>query len=197
MSSTEAIPIETITTETRRPRRGRAALALLAAGLLAASCSVPGTGQQPNAGAEASATPSPGPGTDVVPTITYKGRVYPSPGPGILLDNNKIRTEIAQAAEVHTFVDYQDASNPGPVMEAGQGVGVDCYATGPVGAAPSNKTGQWYHLTGPLPFTGYFAATNAFENGDTTGPLSSQPVIDPVIPPCPVETLATSLAPTR
>lgn len=83
----------------------------------------------------------------------------------------------------NTFMDYQHASGMGPYLDKGQKVEVDCLETGPVAAAPSAE-GKWYRIVDPKEYKGLFVAANSFENGDTQGPLSSQPAVDPKVPNC-------------
>jgi len=106
----------------------------------------------------------------------------PKPGPAVLLPGS--RHEEIQQFGAGTFTDYVHAYGAGPPIPLGQHVTVDCVATGPVPAAPSAE-GKWYHMTGPGEYAGYYSAANTFENGDTTGPLSSQPPVDPHVPACP------------
>lgn len=83
-----------------------------------------------------------------------------------------------------TFGDYTHAAEPGPFLQRGAKVIVDCVAKGPIAAAPSAE-GEWYHLVAPKTYAGEYVAANTFENGDTSGPLSSQPAVDPRVPHCP------------
>jgi len=82
-----------------------------------------------------------------------------------------------------TFGDYQSVSDVGSYLLKGTRVTVDCLAKGPVDAAPS-ADGEWYHITGPKPYANEYAAANTFDNGDTHGPLKSQPAVDPKVPLC-------------
>ena len=160
----------------RRSRRVAAFGGALAASLLAAACSFqPGegtpVGRAPSAEATSVATKSPAPGD-----------ATPRPGASILLkDSHHPET---QQFGAQTFTDYEHAYGPGPRLPVGAVVDVDCLATGPEAAAPSVH-GKWYHLTGPDPYTGYYAAANTFVNGDASGPLSEQPPVDPAVPNCP------------
>lgn len=91
-------------------------------------------------------------------------------------------TEIEQFG-ADTFHSYKNASGIGPHLDVHQSVTVDCLAIGPVNAAPSTE-GKWYHITSPGRYAGMYAAANTFENGDTSGPVSSQPDVDPDVPNC-------------
>lgn len=113
---------------------------------------------------------------------TQRAHVETKPGPAVLLKGSR-HEEIEQFG-AETFADYTHASGIGPYLVKGAKVIVDCVATGPVAAAPSAK-GKWYHMEAPNTDAGYFAAANTFENGDTSGPLSSQPAVDPAVPECP------------
>jgi hypothetical protein len=122
-------------------------------------------------------------------TVTERAASQPTtapahtkPGPAVLLKGSH-HTEIEQF-EANSFADYVHVTGYGPRLLKGTRVDVDCVATGPVAAAPSAK-GKWYHFEGPARFAGYYAAANTFENGDTSGPLSSQPAVDPKVPACP------------
>jgi hypothetical protein len=113
----------------------------------------------------------------------------PKPGPRVLLKGSR-HTEIEQFG-ADTFTDYAHAYGIGPGLAQGAKVVVDCLATGPLQVAPSahgnpgEKGAKWYHIEAPAEYAGRFAAANTFENGDTTGPLSSQPAEDPAVPACP------------
>ena len=83
----------------------------------------------------------------------------------------------------NAFRDYKSASEVGPYLLKGAHVRVDCLAKGPIDAAPS-ANGEWYHIIGPKPYVNEYAAANTFDNGDTHGPLKSQPAVDPKVPLC-------------
>lgn len=83
-----------------------------------------------------------------------------------------------------TFRDYDPVVGVGPRLPIGKVVVVDCLATGSVEAAPS-ADGKWYHIIGPKPYATLYAAANTFENGDTSGPVYTQPETDPNVPDCP------------
>ena len=83
-----------------------------------------------------------------------------------------------------TFSDYKHASGKGPRMPVGTVVQVDCLAVGPEAAAPSVH-GNWYHVVGPDPYTGFYIAANTFLNGDNPNtPLSQQHARDERLPLC-------------
>lgn len=113
----------------------------------------------------------------------------PKPGPAVLRRGSH-HVEVEQFG-VDTFTDYAHAYGVGPRIPKGAHVIVDCLATGPLDAAPSahgnpgEKGAKWYHIEAPPEYAGRFAAANTFENGDTSGPLSSQPAEDPQVPDCP------------
>jgi hypothetical protein len=83
----------------------------------------------------------------------------------------------------NTFKNYEHVDGVGYPLEIGQRVVVDCLASGPVAAAPSAE-GKWYHIVAPEKYKDYYAAANTFENGDTSGPPSEQPAVDPNVPDC-------------
>lgn len=92
------------------------------------------------------------------------------------------RIEIEQFG-APTFGDYEHAAEPGPYLPLHAKVLVSCVAQGPKAAAPSAE-GLWYFIKAPAKFAGEFAAANTFENGDTSGPLSQQPAVDPRLGRC-------------
>lgn len=92
------------------------------------------------------------------------------------------RVEVEQFG-APTFGDYRHAAEPGPFLPKGTKVLVRCVVQGPKAAAPSAE-GVWYDIIGPKQFAGEYAAANTFENGDTSGPLSSQPAVDPRLDRC-------------
>lgn len=113
---------------------------------------------------------------------TSDSSTYPEAGPAVLLPGSE-HEEIQQFG-ADTFTDYRRAAGKGPHLPKGVHVIVDCLAIGPIEAAESANR-KWYHMTKPEQFAGRFAAANTFENGDTSGPLSDQPMVDPAVPLCP------------
>ncbi len=84
-----------------------------------------------------------------------------------------------------TYTDYETVNQiHGPRLAKGTRVTVDCLATGPVDVAPS-ADGEWYHISSPVEYAGFFVAANTFKNGDDRGSLRSQPAVDPTVPSCP------------
>jgi hypothetical protein len=157
----------------------RYGLPIAAVSLVLAACGGSNNGER-----EATSTPaaSPDNGSDV----------YTPPKRETVLLKGSQHTEVVQfEVGTPTLLDYEHAANPGPRIPQGTEVKVDCLATGPLEAAPSahgnpgEKGAKWYHITRPAQYAGYFAAANTFENGDTSGPVSSQPAEDPKVPPCP------------
>lgn len=162
---TECAPLWQETRSVNHRRRGRLGSAIALVAVFAASCG--GDGKEDTTRASSSTTTT---------------EAYAAPGPAVLLPDSH-HTEVQQFG-APTFADYIRVSGPGPYLPKGAEVEVDCVATGPIEAAPSAK-GMWYHMTGPEPYAGYYAAANTFENGDTDGPLSEQPAVDPNVPFCP------------
>lgn len=113
---------------------------------------------------------------DTLPTTTNSTTSTSKPTP------RKTYTEVQQFG-ANTFSDYKRAAGIGPYLPIQTVVQVDCLAIGPEEAAPSAH-GKWYHIVGPQQWNNYYAAANTFENGDTTGPLSEQPAVDPAVPLC-------------
>jgi hypothetical protein len=124
-------------------------------------------------------------------------------GPRTLLAGSR-HIETEQQSQAITFNNYEHASGVGPDITEHEQVTVDCRAIGPLDAAPSAhgnlqvvhlpdggtekqsaNVAVWYHMTGPARFAGRFVAANTFDNGDTSGPLNSQPAYDPSVPVCP------------
>jgi hypothetical protein len=104
-------------------------------------------------------------------------------GTAVLLPGSR-HAEIQQFG-ANAFTNYYDASGIRARIRLGTKVLVDCLATGPKAAAPSTE-GRWYHLQGPDPYTGLYAAANTFKNGDVRGvPLDQQNPVDPNVPKCP------------
>lgn len=118
------------------------------------------------------------------------GNVYhPYKAPDVRLPGSR-HVEVEQFG-APTFEDYVHVSGPGPQIPIGTKVVVDCLETGPLAAAPSahgnpgESGSKWYHMVDPPKYRGFSAAANTFENGDTSGPVSSQPAEDPAVPDCP------------
>lgn len=162
-------------------RGGRILKGLAALSLLIPACSS-GDGSENSERSAATAVKAAPVTTPSTPTT------FPRPGPATLLPGSKHR-EVQQFG-ADTFVEYRNASGVGPRLPKGTVILADCLATGPEEAAPSAR-GKWYHITDDPNTTeddqwvGYFVAANTFENGDTSGPLESQPAVDPAVPSCP------------
>lgn len=166
---------------------GRGFLSKSYRGLFMASLLVPAACSTDNGseGGERTAATAVKPAPEItVPVPT----TFPEAGPAVFLPGS-VHPEVQQFG-ADTFVDYTDASGRGPKIPVGAVVIVDCLAIGPEAAAPTAR-GKWYHITDDPNTTeddqwvGRFAAANTFENGDTSGPLESQPAVDPAVPPCP------------
>jgi hypothetical protein len=112
-------------------------------------------------------------------------------------------SETEQQACATTFLDYENASGVGPGISQNTKIVVDCFESGPLTASssaegnlsevhlPNGKTekadhqDEWYHIVSPTAYAGKFVASNTFDNGDTTGPITSQPTHDINVPTCP------------
>lgn len=82
-----------------------------------------------------------------------------------------------------TYEDYRDASVKGPHIEIGQLIGVVCVETIPV-EADRHVEAKLYLIATPRELEGKFADASTFVRGNTDGPLSEQPAVDPAVPAC-------------
>jgi hypothetical protein len=109
------------------------------------------------------------------------------------VSSRKLYEEIVQFdVGAPTFEDFRNASGPGKIYPKGAHVMVRCVVTdGPVEAAVS-ANGKWYLTDEKQKGRKMFTPANVYINGsDLSLPLNQQNEVDPNVPHCSPEDLAS------